>query len=311
MDPGQGDPDGIDVLAGELSTVARAAASARTQLATLADNTSVAIWRGSSADAFRDRMAELPGHLAKLAHSYQDASDGFSGYAASVRQIAHDAALARTEVSNAQDGVPSAAHRQAEYVAQAGPAPPANPYDQAVAAAKSRLSASTGRLTHLAEDRRVADAKVTGALRQACRDGIKNKSWWQNALTTVSRVLAVVTILLLVVAVLAVVALALINPALIPALVVLAGQALTVLSTAQLAVDGTRKALGEDVSWTELGLDALGCLPMVGALGKLVGSGISSPPPRRKPPPRWPRARSTCAPRPLRSAPPGPPPVHS
>ena len=225
------------------------------------------------ADAFRDRIEKLPGHLAKLARSYQDAADGFTGYSAAVRQIAHDATLARTEVSNAQDGVSATAHRQAGYVAPAGSISAANPYDRAVADARSRLSASTARLTHLAEDRRVADTTVEVALRRAHRDGMKNKSWWRKALTVVPITLAVVTIVLLVLAVAAVIALAVINPALIPALLVLAGQALTVLSAAQLGVDGTRTALGQDVSWTELGLDALCCLPIVGALARTLGAG--------------------------------------
>ena len=82
----------------------RAASSAQGRLRRLHDNASDAIWRGSSADAFRDRIEKLPGHLAKLARSYQDAADGFTGYSAAVRQIAHDATLAQTEEQAAVAG---------------------------------------------------------------------------------------------------------------------------------------------------------------------------------------------------------------
>ena len=159
----------------------RAASSARSRLLRLHDNTSDAIWWGSSTDAFRDRIAKLPGHLAKLASSYQDASDGFTGYSAAVRHIAHDATLARTEVSTARNGVSSTARLRAGYVAPAGSPPTPTPYDRAVADAKSRLSDAAGKLTNLADDRRVADSKVKGALTRAHHDGMRNRSWWQRA----------------------------------------------------------------------------------------------------------------------------------
>ena len=271
-DPGQGDPAGIDALARELGEVARAASSAQSQLRQLHDNASDAIWRGTSADAFRDRIAKLPGHLAKLASSYQDAADGFTGYSAAVRQIAHDATLARTEVSAAQDGVSSTARQRAGYVAPAGSPPAPNPYDQAVADAKSRLSNAAGKLTHLADDRRVRQQSAGRADAGPPRRD-EEQVVVAQALTVVSKALAVVTIVLLALAVAAVILVAFIAPALIPALLVLAGQALTALSAAQLGVDGTRMALGQEVSWTGLGLDALGCLPIVGALAETLGAG--------------------------------------
>ncbi|MEO7286121.1 MAG: hypothetical protein ABI140_04305 [Jatrophihabitantaceae bacterium] len=99
---------------------------------------------------------------------------------------------------------------------------------------------------------------------------MKNKHWWQKALDLASDALAKITIVLLVVALVAILVLAIVQPELIPGLLLLAGQVLTALSAAQLTVDGTRKATGEDVTWGSLGLDTLGLLPGIGKLGKLA-----------------------------------------
>jgi len=101
---------------------------------------------------------------------------------------------------------------------------------------------------------------------------MQNKHWWQKVLDLVSDGLAKITIVLMVVALVAIVVLAVVQPELIPGLLLLAGQVLAGLSVAQLAVDGARKATGEDVSWGALSLDALGLLPGVGKLGTLADS---------------------------------------
>lgn len=204
QDPGQGDPDGIDVLAMQLGDVADSAYSAQGRLQKLKDNASDAIWRGTSADAFRDRIDKLPGHLQQLADSYKDASDGFSGYAASVRQIKHEATLVQNEIANAQSAKTSAVHQQGQYVAPDGATSTVNPYDQAVANAQGQLSNATSKLAGLADDRSAADSKVKAALKQAHDVGMKNKSGWVHFWESVAKVLAVIAIVLIVIAVIAV-----------------------------------------------------------------------------------------------------------
>ena len=102
---------------------------------------------------------------------------------------------------------------------------------------------------------------------------MKNKHWWQKALDFVSEALSKITIVLMVVALVAIVVLAIVQPELIPGLLLLAGQAMTALSAAQLAVDGARKASGENVSWGQLGMDALGALPGLGIAGDALKGG--------------------------------------
>ena len=206
-DPGQGSPDGIAALALLLGEVADAAASAQSNLQKLKDQASDAIWRGPAADAFHSRIDKLPGHLEQLAKSYDDARSGFKTYSAAVADIKQKQQSYQAQINQAQSEHTSASQQQANYVPPDGGASGAttkNPYDDAVAAAASRLSAATGKLHALADDRRTADSHVKGSLKDAHNDGMKNKSGWAHFWDAVSQVLAVIAIVLIVIAVIAV-----------------------------------------------------------------------------------------------------------
>jgi len=275
-EPGAGDPDGLLALAGELEQDADDAAHAAGTLRSIQDQTGDAVWRGSSADAFRDRIDKVPGHLDKLQASYADAAAGLRGYAAAVRQIADDARVQQRLISQSQTDLSQAQTAQAGWVPPPDPVtghpdPTArNPHDAAVDAAHASVRRAQARLADLADRRRGADRRVVETLRRAHGEGMHNKHWWQRALNAASEVLAKVTIVLMVVALVAIVILAIVQPELIPGLLLLAGQLMTALSAAQLAVDGARKASGEDVSWGSLALDALGTLPLAGKLAATV-----------------------------------------
>ena len=206
-DPGQGAPDGISALATMIGAVADAASSAQSNLQKLKDQASDAIWRGPAADAFHSRIDKLPGHLQQLAASYDDARSGFHAYAASVADIQQRQSIIEKEISAAQTAHSSASQQQAAYTPPDGGASGTtakNPYDDAVAAAASRLATATGKLHDLADDRRTADSKVKGSLKHAHNDGMKNKSGWAHFWDAVSQVLAVIAIVLIVIAVIAV-----------------------------------------------------------------------------------------------------------
>ena len=262
-DPGQGDPDGITALAAELNRVADAASSAQTSLLALKDNTTDAIWRGKSADGFRHRMAKLPGHLAKLAHSYREAADGFAAYAASVRQIEHDAVIAQAAMSSAQSAVTAARDQQAEYVAPAGAPDSTNSYEDALAHAKSHVTAATSGLQALGDDRRVADTRVKASLKHAHRAGMKNKSGWVRFWESVAKVLVWVAIALIVIAVVCV---ALALPAIMAAFLVSDG----LLSG--LAFAGAT-ALEAGLTASAVGVSVGAAMSIVGA-ASLVSEGI-------------------------------------
>jgi hypothetical protein len=275
-DPGQGDRAVIAALAADLQAQADDAASGSRQLRSLHDNTTDALWRGQAADAFRHRVAKVPAHLDKLHASYAEAAAGMRAYAAAVSQIADDAAAARQRVTSAKADQQSAAAAQAGWVAPLSPAtghpePAAvNPHDEAVAAANSAVGQANAVLDDLADQRTAVDHRAIAALRQAHHAGMKNKPWWRSALAVVSAALADITVVLILVAIVAIIVLAFVQPELIPGLLLLSGQVLTGLSAAQLAVDGTRKAAGDDVSWGSLAMDALGALPALGAFTDLT-----------------------------------------
>lgn len=275
-DPGQGDPDGLLALARDLQGDADDAAAAARTLRSVQQNAGDAVWQGSSADAFRDRIDKVPSHLDKLNASYADAAAGLRAYAASVRQVADEARAQQQIVSQSSTDLHSAQNQQAAWTPAPHPATGQpdptvkNPHDEQVAAANASMRKAQAQLRDLAGQRQTADARLVSALKHAHGEGMKNKHWWRKALDFASDALAKITIVLMVVALVAIVVLAIVQPELIPGLLLLAGQVLTGLSAAQLAVDGTRKGTGENASWGSLALDALGLLPGVGKLGTLA-----------------------------------------
>jgi hypothetical protein len=197
-------------------------------------------------------------------------------YAAAVSQIADEAAATRRRMSSAQNEQQSTLAAQAAWAAPLNPATghpettATNPHDEAVASATASLNQARAALNDLSDQRTVADHRVIAALRQAHHAGMKNKPWWRSALAAASAALADITVVLILVAVVAIVVLAIVQPELIPGLLLLSGQVLSGLSAGQLAVDGTRKAVGDDVSWGSLAMDALGALPGLGELTDLT-----------------------------------------
>jgi uncharacterized protein YukE len=272
QDPGQGDPAVIAALAADLQTQADDAATAARQLRGLHEHTTDTVWRGEAADTFRDRIAHLPTHLDTLHTSYTDAAAGIRAYAAAVTQIADDTTTAHQRISTAQHEHQAAASAQAAWTPPLDPTTghplpgSLNPHDDTVAAATATLTFAQSALHDLADDRTAADHRAIAALKQAHHTGIRNKPWWHTALATASTALAKITTVLIAIAIIAVVVLAIVQPELIPALLVIAGESLSALSAAQLAVDTTRLATGDDVSWGSLAVDALGTLPGIDEL---------------------------------------------
>ncbi|HSY16428.1 MAG TPA: hypothetical protein VK816_10595 [Jatrophihabitantaceae bacterium] len=275
-DPGQGDPVRIEALSRELREVADVAGLARHHLEMLASNMTEELWRGSAADAFRERIGKLPAQLAQLEESYRDAAAGFHRYQAEVEFIAEDAAAYRAQQEQAATEKAAAEQASAEWVPDTDALGQPliwerNPHEARVEEASAWLRRSTDLLHDLSTDRQAADQRVMGALKQARSAGMRNKSGWVHFWEDLSKSLSRITVVLLVVAVIAVVVLAVVQPELLPGLLLLAGQAMTAVSSAQLAADGICKAGGDDVSWEQLGWDALGALPVIGKAGELVG----------------------------------------
>jgi uncharacterized protein YukE len=269
-DPGVGDVGVILSFASQMRDTADLAIQTSQKLIALRDNTTDAIWSGGAADEFRNRIGKLPDEFHKLATSY---NDGLSTYGAKVNDIAQQVTQAKRQQQYAEADHDQAASQQAAWVPPLDPSTGTpqvgarNPHDEAVQDAPGRMARANNQLEDLAGQRRAADKTVINSLKTAHRAGTKNKSIWQQVLDAASEALKIITIVLIVVALIAICVLAIVQPELIPALLVIGGEIMTGLSATQLAVDGGGKAMGENVSWGELGMDALGGVPGLGEAG--------------------------------------------
>ncbi|MGH8905777.1 MAG: WXG100 family type VII secretion target [Egibacteraceae bacterium] len=107
-DPAPGDPGAFDGLARAFSTTAGNAGEAQSRLNAFAASVDDSIWRGEAADAFREKIAELPPRLAKLHDSYQAASEGMGGYARALGDLQSQARALLARAQGAREpGPPS------------------------------------------------------------------------------------------------------------------------------------------------------------------------------------------------------------
>lgn len=108
--PGAGDLGQMQALQSNLSGVAEAARTARTDLNGLKNEVTDAVWRGPSAQEFKDKVdSDFLGQLDQLHVSYQDAADGFASYITAVSDIKERAGALASRIYGAQSRYESAA----------------------------------------------------------------------------------------------------------------------------------------------------------------------------------------------------------
>jgi len=161
-DPAPGDPSAISSLAVEFGTTADNARDVRDRLVRLKDGATDAIWRGDTADAFRDRIDKMPEHLEKLDRSYRKASQGLDAYARELRDLKADAEAALTKAGSAKQDARTARSNQASFNESNTDPAVSNPHDEAVSGADQRLQQAIGDANDVrgrkrsAEDRAIA-----------------------------------------------------------------------------------------------------------------------------------------------------------
>lgn len=186
-----GDPAAVASTARTLTTIADDVARHAVRLRSIASSGSS--WTGAAASRAHARTITLPPKLDKVTASYGAAGSALLRFAntltdAQERSRAAASAFARAdaELQSARAAQASAAASDdaaAAAAAAAGvPAPtPTAPRFQAsidAAAAARDRAASANAQAHADRDR--AAAIAAGALREASREGIRNKSWWQH-----------------------------------------------------------------------------------------------------------------------------------
>ncbi len=108
--PGAGNLGQMQALQSNLSGVAEAARTARTDLNGLKDQVTDAVWRGPSAQEFKDKVdSDFLGQLDQLHASYQDAADGFASYISAVSDIKERAGALASRIYGAQSRYEGAA----------------------------------------------------------------------------------------------------------------------------------------------------------------------------------------------------------
>lgn len=289
--PAPGNPTDYEAIAaqfGELSTVADAAAS---QLRRLSDSCDVSIWRGTAADAFRDKIAKLPEQLTKLHSSYATAADAVATYGRTLAGLQSQAGPAMNNVtsaqSNEQASVTALDQKQRTVTATTtmtgGATPPDTTQEErAVADARAAVQRSKAQVQHIADDRKNAEKQCIAKLQDAHNQGIKNSAWTKiRILRDVVDVLEVVGIVLalVIVAVIVIGLLTTTGPLLAvfgTALLAELGAAALGVGAAKLAVNLFRKSLGdEEVSYGSLAWDAASLVVPYGG-GKAIASISSS-----------------------------------
>ena len=254
-DPAPGDPSAISSLAVEFGTTADNARDVRDRLVRLKDGATDAIWRGDTADAFRDRIDKMPEHLEKLDRSYRKASQGLDAYARELRDLKADAEAALSKAGSAKQDAQTARSNQASFNASNTDPAVSNPHDEAVSGADQRLQQAIGDANDVRGRKRSAEDRAIASLDEASDLGIKNDPWWRKALRQLSTALKIIGLVLLVIAIVVIVVIALATPggflAILAAIQACAflgtlGTAMTVVGVAAFATAATQYATGDE-----------------------------------------------------------------
>lgn len=213
-DPAPGEPAAFSSLSSSFSRTARNAEDSNRQLARLASGVDSSIWKGEAADAFRDKIEELPEQLAKLTDSYASASGALATYARVLADLKAraEAAVARAGAARADEQYQAQSRDQAQV---ATPDAPTTAYDDAIEQARQRLRAAQAQVDAIRDEREGAENRLVGSLEDASDKGIQNDRWGglKSFLKAIGDIADWVGVALLVIAVVVIVAICLTNPA--------------------------------------------------------------------------------------------------
>jgi len=179
-DPTPGDPTAYDELDTGFSQTSANAGEAHGKLTRFQSSVDSNIWRGESADAFRDKISDLPPKLQKLHDSYVTAAGAMAGYARILRDLQAQAA---TLLAHAQDAAAEVDdHTRARTQALAAdPHASTASFDQAINDAQGRQESLRRQIEDLRQRRQAAENAALHGLDDAHDLGIQNDSWFSHA----------------------------------------------------------------------------------------------------------------------------------
>ena len=194
LEPIPGDPDVVAAAARHLQAVATEVEATSARLRALA--TRHDFWSGRAAIHAHARSITLPPKLAKVHDSYATAGEALRRYATVLSETQAASAAARRAASRADDDLRyaraaynAAATRDADATrAAAGsgvpaPAPTAVRYKSDIADAEAQLQRAAAANAAAHDQQHRAAHAAAAALKQASREGLRNKPWWRRALS--------------------------------------------------------------------------------------------------------------------------------
>ncbi len=213
-DPAPGEPEAFEGLARAWSATADDAGDAHATLRRLAEAVDDSVWRGEAAEAFREKIGELPPRLAKLHESYSTASQAAGVYAGVLRGLQAQAPGLAGQAQQARADEEAAQRSRDRAVAQ-DPAASTVAYDEAIATARVRLRAAQTGVGRVREEREAAERALVGRLGEAGAQGIQNDRWGGliGFLKDVGEALEALAVVITIVAIIVVLVVLLTNPA--------------------------------------------------------------------------------------------------
>jgi hypothetical protein len=291
FDPAPGATKRVGALAADLGSVATELGAAQQALTSI--GCSSGIWQGEAAEAFHDKLGELPDYLGKAHRSLGDAARTLDQWSADLTSMQTAAAQYEAEAEAALRRLQSA-----ESNPDLGLAGHTFPDEASLVQAQARYDAATAQLTIASKEleaiRELAQrllvqhdelvSEVADALRRAkdeapkepgffdrlvndVADGIKNLAsatwkWVQDHADVIAQFGDIMSKISTALAVLAIV-----TAPFEPVGAIFAGAAAGTALMA-LGAHGLAKAAGAKVGWGTTGADALGALPFVGGVAR-------------------------------------------
>jgi hypothetical protein len=291
FDPAPGATERVGALATDLGSVATELGAAQQALTSI--GCSSGIWQGEAAEAFHDKLGEVPDYLGKAHRSLSDAARTLDQWSADLTSMQTAAAQYEAEAAQALRRLQSA-----ESNPDLGLVGHTFPDEASLAQAQARYDAATAQLNIASKEleaiRELAQrllvqhdelvSEVADALRRAkdeapkepgffdrlisdLADGIKNLAsatwkWVQDHADVIAQFGDIMSKISTALAVLAIV-----TAPFEPVGAIFAGAAAGTALMA-LGAHGLAKAAGAKIGWGTIGADALGALPFVGGAAR-------------------------------------------
>lgn len=171
----KGDPDAVAQLSAHFRQICDVMSSARDKIHAIRSDSTTSQWFGMSADAFRDKLGDLPGQLDKAVASYDEMAWCTWRYENTLRSL--QSQLIPVE-SRWEQATRDLASIQSQQAASANPTDPS--WDQKMQPAKDEIASALQEANRLGAGFQEAVSQCTQAIDEASSKGIPPDSMWSH-----------------------------------------------------------------------------------------------------------------------------------